>query len=219
MAIVSSSKTNDAVDTVKNIEKMGVEAMVCPCDVSNPEDVMKMVDSVVGRWGPIHILVCSAGMSHVAPAEDLTFEEWQRMMDVNLTGVFLCNQAVGKKMIHQKLGGSIVNISSMSAHIVNIPQKQCHYNTAKAGVSMFTKCLAVEWAEHGIRVNAVSPGYIRTKLVEFATEFHSQWIEKIPMKRMGEPEDIAHVVAYLASPKAKYVTGADWVVDGGYLCV
>jgi NAD(P)-dependent dehydrogenase (short-subunit alcohol dehydrogenase family) len=142
-------------------------------------------------------------------AEDLSFQDRQRMIDVNLTGVFLCAQAVGKNMIEQGIKGSIINISSICGHIVVIPQKQCHYNASKGGVGMLTKSLAAEWADHGIRVNAISPGYIKTKIIDFAKELHPIWIEKIPMKTIGQPKDIAEAVLYLASPKSKYVTGAD----------
>ena len=175
-----------------------------------------MVNAVMNRWGKIDILVNNAGITHGSSAEELSFYDWQRMIDVNLTGVFLCAQAVGKKMIEQGTKGSIINISSICGHIVVIPQKQCHYNASKAGVGMLTKSLAVEWADRGIRVNAISPGYIKTKILDFAKELHPIWIEKTPMKTRGEPEDIAEAVLYLASPKSKYVTGADWIIDGGY---
>jgi NAD(P)-dependent dehydrogenase (short-subunit alcohol dehydrogenase family) len=171
---------------------------------------------VIRQWGKIDILVNNAGITHSSSAEDLTFQDWQRMIDVNLTGVFLCAQAVGKKMIERGAKGSIINISSICGHIVVVPQKQCHYNASKGGVGMLTKSLAVEWAGHGIRVNAISPGYIKTKILDFAKELHPIWIEKTPMKTMGQPEDIAEAVLYLASPKSKYVTGADWIIDGGY---
>lgn len=121
-------------------------------------------------------------------------------------------------MIKQGKGGSIINISSICGHIVVVPQEQCHYNAAKGGVGMLTKSLAVEWAKYGIRVNAISPGYIKTKLVEFASSLHPTWMGKTPIGMLGEPQDIAEAVLYLASRKAKFVTGADWIIDGGYVC-
>lgn len=184
--------------------------------MANERDVNHLIQGVTKRWGRVDIMVNNAGMTHGSAAEDLSVEDWKRMIDVNLTGVFLCSQAAGKKMIEQGTGGSIINISSICAHIVVTPQKQCHYNASKGGVGMLTKSLAVEWADHGIRVNAISPGYIKTKILDFAKELHPLWIEKTPMKRMGQPDDIAEAVLYLASPKAKYVTGADWIIDGGY---
>jgi NAD(P)-dependent dehydrogenase (short-subunit alcohol dehydrogenase family) len=218
IAIAVSKSTDEAELVAAAIKKLGVDASVFPCDVANPHDVTRMVNGVVKRWGKVDILVNNAGMTHGSAAEDLSFEDWKRMIDVNLTGVFLCAQAVGKKMIAQKTGGSIINISSICGHIVVVPQKQCHYNASKGGVGMVTKSLAVEWAEHGIRVNTISPGYIKTKILDFAKELHPGWIEKTPMKRMGQPNDIAEAVLYLASPKSKYVTGSDWIIDGGYTC-
>ena len=195
-----------------------VDAFVVQCDVAKPDDVERMVAEVVNRWGAIDVLVNNAGIAQCVPAEKMSFQQWQRMIDVNLTGVFLCAQAVGKEMMAKGNGGSIINISSICGHIVVQPQEQCHYNAAKGGVGMLTKSLAVEWAQHGIRVNAISPGYINTKLVQFASALHPTWIDKTPMKTIGEPEDIAQAVVYLASPKAKFVTGADWIIDGGYVC-
>lgn len=216
VAIAVNKSTNEAEIVAEKAKEFGVDICVFQCDVANPNDVKAMVESVIKRWGKVDILVNNAGITHGSAAEDLSFQEWQRMIDVNLTGVFLCAQAVGKKMIEQGTRGSIINISSICGHIVVVPQKQCHYNASKGGVGMLTKSLAVEWAEHGIRVNAISPGYIKTKILDFAKELHPIWIEKTPMKTMGQPEDIAQTVLYLASSKSKYVTGADWIVDGGY---
>ncbi len=216
VAIAVNKSTDEAEKVAARAKEMGVDAFVLQCDVANPNDVKKMVDGVMARWGKIDILVNNAGMTHGSSAEDLSFQDWQRMIDVNLTGVFLCAQAVGKKMIEQGVKGSIINISSICGHIVVVPQKQCHYNASKGGVGMLTKSLAVEWANYGIRINAISPGYIKTKILDFAKELHPIWIEKTPMKIMGQPEDIAEAVLYLASPKSKYVTGADWIIDGGY---
>ena len=216
VAIVVDKSLEEAEVVAAKVREMGVHALVLQCDVASPDSVKKMVDNVISRWGKIDILVNNAGMTHGSAAEDLVFSDWQRMIDVNLTGVFLCAQAVGKKMIEQGVKGSIVNISSICGHIVVSPQKQCHYNASKGGVGMLTKSLAVEWADYGIRVNAISPGYIKTKILDFAKELHPIWIEKTPMKRIGQPEDIAEAVLFLTSPKSKYVTGADWIIDGGY---
>lgn len=216
IAIAVNKSTDEAKKVAEKSKELGVDVCVIQCDVANPNDVKRMVDAVIKRWGKIDILVNNAGITHGSAAEDLSFEDWQRMINVNLTGVFLCAQAVGKKMIEQGINGSIINISSICGHIVVVPQKQCHYNASKGAVGMLTKSLAVEWADHGIRVNAISPGYIKTKILDFAKELHPIWIEKTPMKTMGQPEDIAEAVLYLASPKSKYVTGSDWVIDGGY---
>lgn len=219
VAIVVNESVEEAEQVAQTIrDAYDVEALVYACDVANPEGVLEMIRDIVKRWKWIDILINNAGVVGGAPAEQLSFQDWKRMIDVNLTGVFLCSQAVGKTMIDQGRGGSIINISSICGHIVVQPQKQCHYNASKGGVGMLTKSLAVEWADYGIRVNAISPGYIKTKLLEFATHLHPTWEGKTPMKTLGEPYDIAEAVLYLASPKAKFVTGSDWIIDGGYVC-
>lgn len=176
----------------KQAQAFDVESCVIACNVANLDDVQNMVNQVIRRFGKIDILVNNTGITHGSSAENLSLQDWKQMIDVNLTGVFLC------------------------AHIVVVPQKQCHYNAAKAGVIMLTKSLAVEWTEHGIRVNSISPGYIKTKIIDFAKDLHPIWAEKTPMKTMGNPEDIAEAILYLASPRAKYVMGSDWIIDGGY---
>ncbi|HSX04405.1 MAG TPA: SDR family oxidoreductase [Rhabdochlamydiaceae bacterium] len=219
VAILVNKSTEEAEKVAKKIkDDYGVDAFVCACDVANPKQVETAVESVVGRWGRIDILVNNAGIAGAAPCEEMAYDDWHRMIEVNLTGVFLCSQAAGKKMIEHGNGGSIINISSICGHIVVLPQKQCHYNAAKGGVGMLTKSLAVEWAKYGIRVNAISPGYIKTGLLEPSIALHSTWIDKTPQKTLGEPGDIAEAVLYLASPKSKFVTGADWIIDGGYVC-
>lgn len=218
VAIAVSKSVSEAEEVVEKLKCLGVDACAFQCDVASQKDVRKMVDEVARRWGRIDVLVNNAGVTHGSPAEDLSLEDWKKMIDVNLTGPFLCAQTVGKKMIEQGKGGSIINISSICGHIVVTPQKQCHYNASKGGVAMLSKSLAVEWAPHNIRVNAISPGYVKTKIIDFAKELHPGWIEKTPMKTMGQPQDIAEAVLFLAGPRSKYVTGSDWIIDGGYTC-
>lgn len=141
------------------------------------------------------------------------------MIDINLTGVFIVCQAVGRYMIRQRYG-KIINIASMSGHIVNRPQKQLHYNTSKAGVIHLTKSLAAEWAQYNVYVNSVSPGYTVTPLVENLLkerpEFAEMWKSLIPLQRFAKPIDIVGAVIFLASDASNYITGEDIVVDGGY---
>jgi NAD(P)-dependent dehydrogenase (short-subunit alcohol dehydrogenase family) len=139
-------------------------------------------------------------------------------MDVNLIGAFILNQAVAKKMIAAGSGGSIVNIASMSGSIVNYPQPQCAYNASKAGVIMLSKCLAAEWAVHGIRVNTISPGYMDTALnrVPALDAQKKIWVEQTPQKRLGAVSDLNGLAVFLASDASSYMTGSDSIIDGGY---
>ena len=138
----------------------------------------------------------------------MTKKDFMEVIDVNLAGVFLTAQAAGKVMIKNG-GGSIINIASMSAHIVNIPQTISVYNASKAAVMHLTKSMAVEWAKYNVRVNSVSPGYIATELVASLKHMHPTWIEKIPLGRLGTPDDLKAVVLYLASDASSYATGTD----------
>ena len=205
-------------DAAHEIMNMGRDALAVQTDVRDSQSVNAMVAQVLDHFGQIDILVNNAGIAQHRPAEEINDEEWQNMMAVNLNGVFWCCRAVGGHML-QRGKGAIVNIASMSGHIANKPQKQSHYNTAKAAVIMLTKSLAFEWAERGVRVNSVSPGYIGTEMTKASlsrTELSSVWLEMTPMKRVGAPADIAHAVWYLASDAASYATGTDLLVDGGY---
>ncbi len=201
-------------DEVKNAEIISVN-----CDVASYDDVLAARDAVESQWGArADTLVNNAGIAYNAPAEEMSVEEWDRMLSINLSGVFYCSQIFGTRMIEQG-SGCIVSIASMSGIIVNRPQPQVAYNVSKAGVIMLTKSLAAEWATHGVRVNAVAPGYIHTTLVEsfLGTDaLRDYWIGGTPLGRMGTPDEIANAVAFLASPQASYVTGATLVADGGY---
>jgi NAD(P)-dependent dehydrogenase (short-subunit alcohol dehydrogenase family) len=217
--VINSNITVDEAEmVVSELTRLNVKSFNISADVSDPNAVKSMFERINNEWGSIDILVNNAGIADSAPAEDLDYEKWLRMINVNLSAVFLCSQAAGKMMIAQKKGGVIINVSSICGHIVVHPQKQCHYNAAKGGVAMLTKSLAAEWAEHGIRVNAISPGYIGTDLVEGMKSLHPTWQSKTPLGRLGIPSEIADVIAFLASPKAAFVTGSDWIVDGGYVC-
>ncbi len=186
-------------------------------DVRDPESAAKMVDEAETH-APIDILVNNAGIANNIAAEDASDDDWLNVINVNLNGVFWCCRAAGKKMLARS-AGNIVNIASMSGLIVNKPQPQAAYNVSKAGVIMLTKSLAAEWAERGVRVNAVSPGYIGTEMTKAGMsneDWNRQWLEMTPMGRVGEPSDIAHAVLYLASDAARFATGTNLVVDGGY---
>lgn len=200
----------------------GVSAHFVQADVTNETQVQQLVKSAVEHFGHIDVLVNNAGVAYVENAEDMSFESWKRVIDVNLNGAFLVAREVGKQMITQQ-NGSIINISSMSGMIVNTPQNQCAYNASKAGVIMLTKSLAVEWAKHNIRVNSIAPGYMNTVMnhnyLRGREKTYEKWLELTPMRRLGEPEELGGLAVYLASEASSFVTGSVFNVDGGYVAL
>ncbi len=208
-----------AQKTANALASEGVRALALKVDVTNPEEAEQMADEVVRKFGRIDVLFNNAGIAQWVNAEEMSLEDWKRMMSVNLDSVFIMSKAVGKIMIKQQMG-SIVNTSSMSGVIVNTPQRQAAYNVSKAGVIMLTKSLAVEWAKHNIRVNTIAPGYMETELVEQFRAEHKEtmdlWTNLTPMNRMGRPYELGGLAVYLASEASSYVTGAVCLIDGGY---
>ncbi len=187
-------------------------------DVTDPTSVREMVAAVVESHGRIDVLVNNAGIVHNIPSEEVPDDEWRKVMSVNLDGVFYCCREVGRAML-ERGSGAIVNIASMSGVISNHPQPQSAYNASKAGVIMLTKSLAGEWSGRGVRVNAVSPGYIRTPMTEAGMsnqEWADVWISSTPIGRLAEPEEIAPAVLYLASDASSFATGTNLLIDGGY---
>ncbi len=205
-----------AEKTAEDIRKLGRRSLALQADVSDAHDVEKMVDATLDKFGKLDIMVNNAGVAGWVAAEDMTPEEWNRVVNINLDGVFFCCHHGGKVMIRQKKG-CIINISSISGFISNHPQKQCHYNAAKGGVNTLTKCLAYEWAEHNIRVNAIAPGFVATPMVLAAEEkVIDEWRQLNVQKRMADPSEFKGVVVFLASKAASYITGHVLIADGGY---
>ena len=181
-------------------------------DVTQEAQVDAVVQQLIEDLG--------AGICLNVPAAEMTLAQWRKVIDINLTGVFLTARAAGRHMIRQGKG-SIVNTASMSAHIVNVPQPQCSYNASKAGVIQLTKSLAIEWAPYGVRVNSISPGYIGTELTlqsESLKPLISQWNAMAPLHRLGKPEELQAIAVYLAGDASPFTTGSDFVIDGAFTC-
>ena len=196
----------------------GGRALPITCDVTQPEQVATMVNRIDEELGGIDIAVCNAGIIALNSLLDMPLEEFQRIQDTNVNGVFLTAQAAAKAMVAQQRAGTIITTASMSGHIINTPQQVGHYCASKAAVIHLTKAMAVEFAPYNIRVNSVSPGYILTELVEPLAEYHTLWEPKIPLGRLGRPEELVGIYVYLASDASSYMTGSDIVIDGGYTC-
>lgn len=197
------------------------EVSALEVDVTDEESVQAMVAQAEDRMRSIDVLVTAAGICQNIPAEEYSLEDFKKVFDVNVNGTFLCAREVAKGMIASGSGGSIIFISSMSARIVNRPQPQCAYNASKAAVSHLARSMAAEWAEHGIRVNSLAPGYQMTTLLEGVLEregpgLKNGWETLTPMRRLGIPRELRSKVVFLASEAGSFMTGQDLVVDGGY---
>jgi NAD(P)-dependent dehydrogenase (short-subunit alcohol dehydrogenase family) len=204
----------DAEKSAEAAGELGVLAM--PLDVTDPESVAAMVERVTSELGPIDVLVNNAGTCFHRPALEVPPEEWRAVWEVNVDGLWHCSQAVGAQMVERR-SGVIVNIGSISAMIVNRPQMQPAYNASKAAVHQLTKSLAAEWAPHGVRVNALAPGYTKTEMAPVdEPRFRRHWIEDAPMERYATPAELGPSLVYLASDASSFVTGSILVVDGGY---
>mgnify|MGYP001050318444 FL=1 len=203
------------------LKAKGYAAEALVMDVTDSAQVAQVAHDLAMRHGKVDILVNNAGIARSeTPAEKVADEHWLNVIDVNLNGTFWCCRAFGRHMLEAR-SGAIVNIGSMSGFIVNKPQEQCYYNASKAAVHHLTKSLAAEWGARGVRVNAVAPTYIETPLNAFVKSnprMYDAWIGGTPMARMGEVDEIASVVLFLASDAASLMTGSVVLVDGGYTC-
>ena len=196
-----------------------LDAEFLPVDVTDAEAVEAAASDVAARFGAPDVVLNAAGIVRSASAEDMTVADWRQVVDIDLSGTFYVCQAFGRRMLDAGRG-SVINIASMSGSISNFPQKQVSYNAAKAGVVHLTKTLAGEWADRGVRVNSVSPGYIATDLtaalLEREPELGVTWRERTPMRRLGTPDEVASVILFLASEASSFMTGSDVIADGGY---
>jgi NAD(P)-dependent dehydrogenase (short-subunit alcohol dehydrogenase family) len=208
-----------SADTAEAISEAGGRCLSIAADVTQLAQLRAAVEQIEAAFGPLSLAVNSAGIANAASAVAMPLDQWQRVYDVDVTGVFLSCQAEAEAMLRHGRG-SIVNISSMSGTIVNRGLQQVHYNSAKAAVSHLTRSLAMEWVDRGVRVNAVSPGYTATPMNTRPEMVHlvEKFSREVPMGRYAEPEEIAGPVVFLLSPAASYCTGVDLLVDGGFTC-
>lgn len=210
--------SRSAAQTAREIEALGRRSLALACDVAKRAEVDAMVKQVADKLGRLDIALNNAGICINAAAEEFTDEDWRKIMEVNLSGVFYCSRAAGRLLLRQGQGGRIINTASMSAQIVNHPQPQCAYNASKAGVIQLSRSLAAEWAPKGITVNTISPGYTGTELTLERSVYHADWKRDTPMGRLAKPEEIKGAVVFLASAAADFITGHDLVIDGGFTC-
>ncbi|MGV9194143.1 SDR family NAD(P)-dependent oxidoreductase [Microbacterium sp. MC2] len=196
-------------------QSLGERVEYVHLDVTDAASVEAVFADVVARHGRLDILVTSAGIANHESSLDLSREAWDRVFAVNATGTFWCAREAAR---HMTTGGSIVAIGSMSGEIANAPQRQAAYNASKGAVHLAVKSLAIEFAEAGIRVNAVAPGYVGTELTKQGVpeDWWDDWVRRTPMARLGTPEEIASLVSFLASDAASYMTGSVVLIDGGY---
>jgi NAD(P)-dependent dehydrogenase (short-subunit alcohol dehydrogenase family) len=213
----------DVTDSAETLAATGVKTLGLSADVTSEEALATAFTEVTRELGSPRILVNAAGITIWEDSLEGTKASWSKVIEVNLTGTYLTCQAFGRACRDAGHGGAIVNVSSMSATVVNIPQHQVSYHASKAGVDMVTKALAVEWAPLGIRVNAVAPGYILSDMTRQFTaanpDLAEQWRGLIPAGRMGEPADLHGLVVLLCSSASGYLTGQSVVIDGGYTAI
>lgn len=216
--IVADRDEVGAAEIVAAITAAGGHAQALPVDVTARASVQTLVDTVLATHKQIDVLCNIAGIAIGEPFLEVTDEAWQRTLNVNLTGVFLCSQIVARHMADRGIAGRIVNMASTNGLVGEA--KLAHYNASKFGVVGLTMTMAIDLAAYNIRVNSVCPGLIKTRLTQSArdnAEWRSDYLKKIPLNRFGEPEEVAAAVAYLASQDSGFITGHQLVIDGGQL--
>jgi len=218
--VVSSRSLPPLEEVATAVRDMGRRSLALAADVTSQEDVQRLVDAALSEFGRIDVLVNSAGTSpYLARAEEMTKAQWEEVIATNLTGCFLCAQAVGRVMIQQKRG-NIVNVTSILAEVAN--PRLSAYSASKAGVLALTRVLAVEWARHNIRVNAIAPGWVETDMTRpmmGSKAIYDNLLGKIPMGRFATPEEMVGAAVFLASNESSYMTGQAIYLDGGCLAL
>ena len=214
--VIVGRDADAAAEVEEELASVGARTATVLADVTVRADVERMLARTVEVFGRADVLVNNAGTCIHKPAVDVTDEEWRQVMDVNLDGLWIASQVFGRHMIEAG-GGSIVNVGSMSASIVNRPQWQPAYNASKAAVHHLTRSLAAEWAPSRVRVNAIAPGYMHTDMAPIhEPRFQRYWIEDTPLQRAGEPDELGPAIVFLASDASSFMTGSVLMIDGGY---
>ncbi|MGH9569847.1 MAG: SDR family oxidoreductase, partial [Candidatus Angelobacter sp.] len=212
--VLCARKKERCEETARDLAKLGVRTVACACDVKNPDSVQKLVDSTLAQFGHIDILINNAGISWGAPVEQMSLSDWNKVIETNLTGTFLCSQAAGKVMMRQGRG-KIINVASVAGLRGSPPEmlQAIGYHASKGGVIAFTKDLAWELARHNIQVNALAPGWFPTHMSDWVIEHkREQLLETIPLRRFGSDHDLKGAAVFLASAASDYVTGHVLVV-------
>ncbi len=217
--VLCSRKLEPLEEVRDEIEARGGEALALLCDVTEQEDVEKVVSAAIEAFGSVDVLVNNSGATWGAPPTEMPSEQFDRVLAVNVRGTFLMSRAAGRRMIERGSGGTIINVASIAALVGGHPDymQTVGYNSSKGAVISMTRDLAASWARYGINVNALAPGWFPTEMSGGLIEqFEDKMLEDIPLGRFGNPEDIKGAIIFLASPAAAYVTGQTIVVDGGH---
>lgn len=214
--VLCARKKDRCLQAAEELQKLGVKTLALGCDVKTPGSIQEVVDAAMSAFGRIDILINNAGTSWGAPIEEMKLEHWNKVIETNLTGTFLCSQAVGKVMIGQR-HGKIINIASVAGLRGSRPEfSAMGYSASKGGVIIFTKDLACKWGMHNIQVNAIAPGWFPTHMSEIVIERNKESLLKgIPLGRFGGQQDLKGAAVFLASGASDFVTGHVLVVDGG----
>jgi gluconate 5-dehydrogenase len=219
--LVLVGREKETLETAqRELSPLGRRIDLLTSDIGIPAEAERMCTAALSQFGPIDILINNVGGRRLSvPAEQQSLEDWQRLMDLNLTSAFLCCKLIGGEMVKRR-AGSIINVSSISGMVVGKGIHGRHYETAKAALTMFTKTLAVDWAPYNVRVNAICPGGFLTdpnrRWFREKPELHNIFVSQVPMGRLGEPEEMGPLALYLASDASSYMTGSAVVIDGGY---
>lgn len=219
--VITARREEQLLEARGALEQDGISCLALTADVSNPDDVQRVVDATLERFGRMDVLVNNAGITWGATPEDMPLDRWQKVMDINVTGMFLMSQTAGRHML-ERGSGAIINISSVAGLIGCDPDilDALGYSTSKGAVVAFTRDLAVKWGPRGIRVNAIAPGFFPTRMTRhLLDEGGSEVAARTALRRLGEHEDLAGVLLLLASDAGAYITGQTIAVDGGMSCL